>query len=97
MPLEAGTKLHSYTVLGLLATGGMGRCTGRANERLGRDVAVKILAPALAGEGKELERFEREARTLAALAIRTSSTSSTSAARRHPLRGHGAAPGRDVA
>jgi len=68
MPLEAGAKLHSYTILGLLGIGGMGEVYRARDERLGRDVAVKILAPALAGEGKELERFEREARTLAALA-----------------------------
>jgi len=68
MPLEEGAKLGSYTVTGLLATGGMGEVYRARDERLGRDVAVKILAPALAGEEKELERFEREARTLAALA-----------------------------
>ncbi len=67
-PLEAGVRLGSYTVVGLLGTGGMGEVYRARDERLRRDVAVKILAPALAVEPKELERFEREARTLAALA-----------------------------
>ncbi len=68
VPLEPGARLGSYTVVGLLGTGGMGEVYRARDERLRRDVAVKILAPALAGEDKELARFEREAHTLAALA-----------------------------
>jgi len=68
MPLEAGARLGSYTVVGLVGTGGMGEVYRARDERLARDVAIKVLAPALAGEHKELARFEREARTLAALA-----------------------------
>jgi serine/threonine-protein kinase len=37
------------------------------DERLGRDVAIKIVAEGLASEDKELERFQSEARTLASL------------------------------
>jgi serine/threonine protein kinase len=68
MPLETGARLGSYTVVGLLGTGGMGEIYRARDERLARDVAVKILAPGLAGDTKEHERFEREARTLASLA-----------------------------
>ncbi len=68
VPLEAGAKLGSYTVVGLLGVGGMGEVYRARDERLRRDVAVKILAPALAGDAKELARFEREAHTLAAIA-----------------------------
>ena len=68
MPLEAGARLGSYTVTGLLGTGGMGEVYRAHDDRLGRDVAVKILAPGLAGDSKELDRFEREARALASLA-----------------------------
>ncbi len=68
MGLEPGVRLGAYTVTGLLGTGGMGEVYRARDERLRRDVAVKVLAPALAGDDKELARFEREAHTLAALA-----------------------------
>ena len=67
MPLEPGTQLGAYRVEGLLATGGMGEVYRGHDERLGRDVAIKIVAEGLASEDKELERFQREARTLASL------------------------------
>ena len=67
MPLEPGTRLGAYHVEGLLATGGMGEVYRGHDERLGRDVAIKIVAEGLASEDKELERFQREARTLASL------------------------------
>lgn len=67
MPLEPGAQLGAYRVEGLLATGGMGEVYRGHDERLGRDVAIKIVAEGLAAEDKELARFEREARTLASL------------------------------
>ncbi len=67
MALEVGARLGGYTVMGLLGSGGMGEVYRARDERLGRDVAVKVIAPALASETKELLRFEREARALAAL------------------------------
>jgi serine/threonine protein kinase len=67
MALEAGARLGGYTVTGLLGTGGMGEVYRARDERLGRDVAIKVIAQALASETKELHRFEREARALAAL------------------------------
>ena len=59
--------MGAYRVEGLLATGGMGEVYRGHDERLGRDVAIKIVAEGLAAEDKELARFEREARTLASL------------------------------
>ena len=59
--------MGAYRVEGLLATGGMGEVYRGHDERLGRDVAIKIVAEGLASEDKELLRFEREARTLASL------------------------------
>ena len=67
MPLEPGAQLGGYRVEGLLAVGGMGEVYRGRDERLGRDVAIKIVAEGLASEDKELLRFEREARTLASL------------------------------
>jgi serine/threonine protein kinase len=67
VPLEPGTRLGAYHVEGLLASGGMGEVYRGHDERLGRDVAIKIVAEGLASEDKELERFQSEARTLASL------------------------------
>ena len=67
MPLETGAQLGAYRVEGLLASGGMGEVYRGHDERLGRDVAIKIVAEGLASEDKELARFEREARILASL------------------------------
>jgi serine/threonine protein kinase len=67
VPLEPGTQLGAYRVEGLLASGGMGDVYRARDERLGRDVAIKVVAEGLASEDKELARFEREARTMASL------------------------------
>ena len=65
--LESGTRLGGYTVVGLLGSGAMGEVYRARDERLGRDVAIKVIARALASNDKELARFAREARSLAAL------------------------------
>jgi serine/threonine protein kinase len=67
LPLETGAQLGAYRVAGLLASGGMGEVYRGHDDRLGRDVAIKVVAEGLASEDKELVRFEREARTLASL------------------------------
>ena len=67
MTLAAGTKLGSYEVLGQLGAGGMGEVYKAKDTRLARDVAIKVL-PEEFFEGEERrQRFEREARLLAAL------------------------------
>jgi len=43
------------------------RCIARADARLGRDVAIKVLPPHVADDPSLKERFEREARALGAL------------------------------
>src|SRR5262249_40028326 len=45
----------------------MGEVFRARDDRLKRDVAIKVLPPSLAGDGERLMRFEREAQTLAAL------------------------------
>jgi len=67
MSLEPGSHLGAYRITGLLAKGGMGEVYTAWDERLGRGVAVKVVARGLAEDAKEHERFEREARTLASL------------------------------
>ena len=67
MPLAPGDRVGSYEIGALLGTGGMGEVYRARDLRLGRDVAVKILSPAIAADADGLMRFEREARLLASL------------------------------
>src|SRR5262245_39112845 len=67
MPLTAGTTLGPYRIIEPLGAGGMGEVYRARDTRLGRDVALKVLSERLAGHPDALERFEREARTVASL------------------------------
>jgi serine/threonine protein kinase len=67
MTLSAGTRLGPYEVLSLLGAGGMGEVWRARDAKLNREVALKILPDALAADPERMARFEREARTLAAL------------------------------
>ncbi len=62
-----GTTLAHYTILERIGRGGMGEVFRARDARLGRDVAIKVLPPELAGNPEARERFEREARAVAAL------------------------------
>src|SRR5262245_22471394 len=61
MALDAGQKLGAYEILDAIGTGGMGEVYRARDTRLNRDVAIKIASE------KFSERFEREARAIAAL------------------------------
>ena len=61
MPLSAGTRLGPYEILSPIGAGGMGEVYRARDTRLDRTVAVKISAEQFS------ERFEREARAVAAL------------------------------
>jgi len=65
--LVVGQKLAHYEVLASLGAGGMGEVYRARDTRLGRDVAIKVLPTAVAAHPERLARFEREARTVAAL------------------------------
>ena len=67
MPLTTGTRLGPYEILAPLGAGGMGEVYRARDTRLGREVAVKVVAQRLAGEPGLKARFEREARAVAAL------------------------------
>ncbi len=59
--------LGHYRILRPLGKGGMGEVYAAQDTRLGRSVALKVLPQALAADPTRRERFEREARTVAAL------------------------------
>ena len=67
MSLSAGARLGPYEVLSSLGAGGMGEVYRARDDRLGRDVAIKVLPPQFAAEPDRLRRFEAEARTIAGL------------------------------
>jgi eukaryotic-like serine/threonine-protein kinase len=67
MTLAAGAAVGPYRILGLLGKGGMGEVYTARDERLGRDVAVKVLSTAYAADPDRLRRFDQEARAAAAL------------------------------
>src|SRR5678815_1806446 len=62
-----GGKLGPYQILSLLGAGGMGEVYRAQDERLRRDVAIKILVPDRFGDADSLARLHREARVVAAL------------------------------
>jgi serine/threonine protein kinase len=66
-PWRSGAALGPYTIRGRLGAGGMGEVYRAHDPKLQRDVAIKVLAPALASDPERLARFQREARTLASL------------------------------
>src|SRR5688500_4740433 len=67
MSLGAGTRLGPYQISSPIGSGGMGEVYRARDTRLGRDVAVKVLSAAMAGDPDRQARFEREARVVASL------------------------------
>src|ERR1035437_7864520 len=61
MPLSAGDILGPYEILGPLGAGGMGEVYRARDPRLNRDIAIKV------SQERFSDRFEREARAVAAL------------------------------
>jgi eukaryotic-like serine/threonine-protein kinase len=67
VPLTVGTRLGPYEITGPLGAGGMGEVYRARDTRLERDVALKILPEELAKDASRRQRFELEARAVAAL------------------------------
>src|SRR4051794_25463524 len=67
MTLEAGARLDSYEILGLLGSGGMGEVYRARDSSLRREVAIKVLPSFVSKDPERLSRFEQEAQSAAAL------------------------------
>ena len=84
MSLSPGTRLGPYEILSALGAGGMGEVYKARDTRLDRTVAIKVLPAQLADDPQFRERFEREAKAIAALTTRTSARCTTSGTRTAP-------------
>jgi len=67
LALPFGTRLGPYEITGFLGAGGMGEVYKSRDTRLERTVALKVLPRDLAAEPQRRVRFEREAKSIAAL------------------------------
>jgi serine/threonine-protein kinase len=67
MSLSPGTRIGPYEITSQLGAGGMGEVYRAKDTKLHRDVAIKALQPAVAGDHERISRFEREAQLLASL------------------------------
>ena len=65
--LASGDRLGPYEVVGALGAGGMGEVYRATDTRLDRTVAVKVLTAHVADSPEQHDRFEREARAVAAI------------------------------
>ena len=65
--LEAGQRIGPYHVVARIGAGGMGDVYEARDTRLDRTVAIKVLSAHICGDAQFRERFEREARAVAAL------------------------------
>jgi serine/threonine-protein kinase len=62
-----GRVLEHYRITSTLGAGGMGEVYRGTDNKLGREVALKVLRAGMASSTERLERFQHEARTVAAL------------------------------
>jgi serine/threonine protein kinase len=62
-----GRTLVHYRINATIGAGGMGEVYHATDTKLGREIALKILPPGMARDPERLARFQREARTVAAL------------------------------
>jgi serine/threonine protein kinase len=67
MRITTGSRIGPYEVTSPLGEGGMGEVWKARDTRLGRDVAVKVLPAEFVENSSRRDRFEHEARAVAAL------------------------------
>jgi tetratricopeptide (TPR) repeat protein len=63
----SGTILSHYRIVEKIGEGGMGEVYRARDERLDRDVAIKVLPTSVAQDPERIGRFEREAKAVAKL------------------------------
>lgn len=62
-----GRKMGSFECTALLGRGGMGEVYRAKDQKLGRDVAIKVLPEEFAKDADRVASFQREAKLLASL------------------------------
>ncbi len=67
MTLTAGSRLGPYEILAPLGAGGMGEVYRARDERLKREVAIKVLPASFSADADRLRRFEQEAQAAGSL------------------------------
>ena len=67
MTLSAGVRLGPYEIVAPIGAGGMGEVYRARDTRLDRTVAIKVLPASFSSDAVARERFDREARSIAAL------------------------------
>jgi hypothetical protein len=65
--IQIGSTFAGYSIEGVLGRGGMGVVYVAEQPELGRKVAIKVIAPALASDPDYLRRFKHESRLAAAI------------------------------
>jgi serine/threonine protein kinase len=65
--LNKGQQLGSYVIVDLLGAGGMGEVYLAKDSRLGRTVALKVLAHDIASDKRRMQRFRQEAKVASSL------------------------------
>jgi eukaryotic-like serine/threonine-protein kinase len=65
--MRAGTRLGPYEIVAAIGEGGMGEVYKARDERLARDVAIKLVAAHSTDSTRARDRFKREAQAVAAL------------------------------
>ena len=73
-----GQRIGSYQLLARIGTGGMGEVYRARDTKLNRDVAIKVLLPAVANDPDRLARFSAKRRCWPHSIIRTSRRSTAS-------------------
>jgi serine/threonine protein kinase len=59
--LEAGRQFAHFSIIRLLGEGGMGQVYLAEDQKLGRQVALKVLTKQYFNDTERMQRFEREA------------------------------------
>ena len=67
MTILPGTRMGRYEIRSKIGAGGMGEVYRARDEKLNRDVAIKVLPASLSKNQDRLRRFEQEAQAAGAL------------------------------